>query len=506
MSLLRLPRLSYSLRALWVVVTLSALVAAGALRWRDAGEEFARQQAYCDDLVRTLGGTETLWIDKEVGVFCGVYSRPQGLEFVCEKRSPCWATMYRSDLREVTAVDVSYATWNSLSDSPVRAAVFRRLARLHSLRRLSININKLTEPDLLPLVELPNVEQITLHVLDQASADAVLAILGRMPTLREIDVQFSSAAINAINSPEQVEFLASHTEKLADGSSNKSAAKISPTGDGEEDEFLPSDDDDRGTFAVGRMPVIGLSARGFAHLRRLRDLQSLSLGNAVILDDGLAALASVKELYLSQCRIARAGYAGLAGCRQLVELNLISTDLPDEAAAAIGTLPNLRKLSLFEDVTDQQLAQICGQHRLEDLSLWNVNKLSPDGLKPLRDSPIKRLHVEIGHETAPQFLSQLSMVSTLRELEFQPMIPCSSFCRHSQTSLNWKPCTSVVRKFQPGAWPNCNEHFLTRRWRLATWSRVAANRRHLTSMTMPKWPMSNSVSVSQSLQRPQVRC
>ena len=209
MPRLWLPRLRFSLRALWAVVTLAAVASAGVIHWRDVGQDFARQQAYCDELVHTLGGDHTLWIDREVGVFCGSYSRPDGLEFVHEERSRSWATLYRSDLREITSVSVSYATWNELPDSPVRAAVFGRLAHLHTLRRLSIDIEKLSASDLLPLVELPNVEAVTLRGLDLGSADAALAVLGRMSRLHELEIEFSVDAIGAINSPEQLELLAS---------------------------------------------------------------------------------------------------------------------------------------------------------------------------------------------------------------------------------------------------------------------------------------------------------
>ena len=416
MPRLRRPRLSFSLRALWVLVTLAALASAGAIRWQDAGQEFARQQAYCDDLIQTLGGERTLWIDAEVGVFCGSYSRPDGLEFVHESCAPTWATMYRKGLREITSVSVTHAKWNEIPDSPVRLAVFQRLSRLHSLRRLSIHIEGLNARELLPLAELSNIEEVRLEGLDDDTADEMLQILGRMSKLRELSIEFSFESFGQVNFPEELEFLSLRATAPAGRSPRSAAAPTSTSDDTHVDEQPPIDDEDR-YFTDGRIPTIGLSYKGFAHLGRLPELRKLELGNAIILDAGLESLVSIRELRFDQCRIARAGYAGLAACREIVDLDMILTEVSNEAAAAIGHLPRLRKLFIFNSITDQQLAQICEQGRIEELTLCDVGELTKDGLKPLAKLPIASLSVSIHENPGPELLAGLSVVHSLRQLE-----------------------------------------------------------------------------------------
>ena len=110
----------------------------------------------------------------------------------------------------------------------------------------------------------------------------------------------------------------------------------------------------------------------------------MHLGNAVILDGGLGRSTRSQSWGYFSVGFRGPGTPGWP-VAALVELDISMSNLSDAAAAAIGALPQLRKLSLFDGVTDRQLAAICGQHGIEELSLWNVARIEPGRLEATED-------------------------------------------------------------------------------------------------------------------------
>ena len=60
----------------------------------------SEQEKRCQELVLSLGGDHAIFIAKEVPQFCGVYPRPEGLEFFTEQRDP-------GGVREVTGISIT---------------------------------------------------------------------------------------------------------------------------------------------------------------------------------------------------------------------------------------------------------------------------------------------------------------------------------------------------------------------------------------------------------------
>ncbi len=355
--------LKFSLRSLLILVMLAGLASAAAVKWVDYGHRFERQQRFCDQLIHDLGGTRTLWIERDVpvrGFRCGTYSRPEGLEFVVDRRTTGLARLYSGGLREVAEVYVSYAPWNAKrGSSEKRADIIRRVASLDSLREIHLNVEYITADELAPLAALTELKKVTLHTLDPESADAALALLGRFPALEELSIDLGNWLLHDIRSQEQIEALS----RLVSADNGPVKVRAIPAGD-EDDEEVEPGAENLDAWLKNYDPTVqryvstrGITAKGLAELGRSSSLQKLELRNAVLLDDGLKALASLRELTL-QCRIASAGYAGLAACNQLRALHISFADFESAGAAAIGSLPKLQELVANGPMNDAMLRNL----------------------------------------------------------------------------------------------------------------------------------------------------
>jgi hypothetical protein len=109
-------------------------------------------------------------------------------------------------------------------------------------------------------------------------------------------------------------------------------------------------------------------------LSRLKHLQSLNIGGALLLTDaglkGLAAMKDLRGLYLFHAPITDAGLKQLAALTNLQALDISSTRLTDAGLKDLAGLKQLRALNLGRtDVTDAGLKQLAGLQNLRWLNL-----------------------------------------------------------------------------------------------------------------------------------------
>jgi Leucine-rich repeat (LRR) protein len=101
---------------------------------------------------------------------------------------------------------------------------------------------------------------------------------------------------------------------------------------------------------------------GLAHLKELKGLAELDLGNTQITDAGLAHLKELKgltELDLSGTRITDAGFAHLKELKGLTTLYLWGTQITDAGLANLKELKGLTWLNIAEtQITDAGLEEL----------------------------------------------------------------------------------------------------------------------------------------------------
>jgi len=106
-------------------------------------------------------------------------------------------------------------------------------------------------------------------------------------------------------------------------------------------------------------------------LRKLLDLEVLSLHYTRITDDGLdsiPAAPSLRRLDLSGCKISDQGIAKLVCRTSLKELKLCSTLVMDECCKTIAAMPRLEKL----DITNCKISDLGFQVLLESATLQEI--------------------------------------------------------------------------------------------------------------------------------------
>ncbi len=154
-----------------------------------------------------------------------------------------------------------------------------------------------------------------------------------------------------------------------------------------------------------------LTEAGLAHLRRLKNLRIVRIGDARVNDAALGDLArlpQLQELFLLHTDgITDTGWANLAKMTELRDLVLGSTGITASATRHLASLTKLRSLDVFanpitdaglpwlEDlkalhklslsetgITDAGLSHLAGLTGLQDLDLSN-NRVSDNGLRHL---------------------------------------------------------------------------------------------------------------------------
>jgi hypothetical protein len=152
------------------------------------------------------------------------------------------------------------------------------------------------------------------------------------------------------------------------------------------------DDDLAGVPDASRLKNLSLcrtsvSDAGLAYLAGCNNLLWLDLSFTAASDEGLKhfqANSGLKQLFLEGTKVTAASLPVIAGFKQLEELDLSRLPLRDDDLAAISGLRNLKSLYLSRcAITDAGLTHLRGMKQLENLELGGT-QVTADGLKRLR--------------------------------------------------------------------------------------------------------------------------
>jgi hypothetical protein len=154
--------------------------------------------------------------------------------------------------------------------------------------------------------------------------------------------------------------------------------------------------DDALLEAVSEMPAVtsihlnevAVTADGLAHLKRLRNLDSVLIQLSKVSGEGLKRLGEVEKLKsLTLCGndIGAAGFEHLGKLTRLTYLNLESTRCTDDDVVLLKPLANLIDLDLGYNpgVTDAGLRHLTGLKKLAGLRLYGT-KVTDDGVADLK--------------------------------------------------------------------------------------------------------------------------
>ena len=141
-----------------------------------------------------------------------------------------------------------------------------------------------------------------------------------------------------------------------------------------------------------------LTGARFADMPFLDSLQTASLNDCGITDDGLRALSAGRQLEtlaLQSPKITDAGCASLARMKSLKSLQFSNSEFGDEGAAMVAQLPDLQTLNIQSTkITEAGLAKLSALKKLTELFVRNGNpQLSEAVLVDFQKSmPACRVH------------------------------------------------------------------------------------------------------------------
>ena len=156
------------------------------------------------------------------------------------------------------------------------------------------------------------------------------------------------------------------------------------------------------------------------HVGHLEKLESLRIQGATASESGMKSLerlGCLKRLTLTRSRVVTAGFAHLAGLKNLEYLNLERTNVDDHAAlAGLKTMTALTEVNLGgTTIADAGMDALRGSTKLEDLNLNNT-AISDAGLAPLANlSGLRRLSLK-GTRLSGAGLAHLKNLTKLEEL------------------------------------------------------------------------------------------
>jgi hypothetical protein len=232
-----------------------------------------------------------------------------------------------------------------------------RLGRLTSLKVLT-NLNPMTDEGLAQLAKLTDLESLTTRF--NLADDSVLALLERLPRLKDLSIHEGSPVIS-----------------------------FSPDLGGQETPIIQDKITDAWLAHVGRLHQLknltlfgsGISDAGLAHLKDLDQLETLLVGGGpgskksrLITDAGLAHLTrlrSLTTLSLDSTEITDSGLAQLVGLENLQRLSLNSASkVTDAGVAHLEKMPQLSSLDMnAQSLTDAGLSRFQSMTKLKGLSL-----------------------------------------------------------------------------------------------------------------------------------------
>jgi thiol-disulfide isomerase/thioredoxin len=163
----------------------------------------------------------------------------------------------------------------------------------------------------------------------------------------------------------------------------------------------------------------GISDAGVEHLKGLRHLTTLTIGNTRITNAGLKALTALEQLELiglHGTRINDEGVIHLKAFPQLKSLFLSKSEVTDEGLKTVKGLAGLELLWLAESrITDAGLAELARLPHLKSLNLEKTG-ITDEGLSHLSGfKELVYLNVQ-GTQVTASGLSRLASISRLKHL------------------------------------------------------------------------------------------
>ena len=166
---------------------------------------------------------------------------------------------------------------------------------------------------------------------------------------------------------------------------------------------------------------LSISSTGLANLAKMKELQTLNLGESSIVDADLAYLSmsklhELKSLNLGMTKIGDIGIHRLNALRKLEVLNLAETKISDRGLEAIGKVESLQFLNLNANkITDSGLANLGKLKNLEALYLAGT-QIGDGGLKQIAEFVNLRLLNVPGTTVSDNGLAHIAKLTKLRSL------------------------------------------------------------------------------------------
>lgn len=354
----------FSLRSFLVAVTLIAV----GLGWFFSSVENERRAA---EAIRAAGGTIVYdWQIRPPDAAPDFEPQPPGPEWLRNRLGSHWFD---------SIVEVNLNRYRNPRVKAQFSALVRQLAKLRSLREISIGGQGLEYDEYCALAGMKQVEILRLR-LDQEIREADVRALAGASGLREIHISYariSAAALRQFAESPRLESLTIDCDSFDRQTGRRLA------------EWQLRDDAAAAIGDISQLRTLQLFATeitdaGVAELCRLSQLETLVVGSARITSASFARIAKLSHLQRLGTwawRIDDADLPKLAELSELRNLDLL-TELSNASVPLVTTLPlpQMRSLRLRGNcISDASLPHFHRLPRLEwlDLEDTSVDKLGP---------------------------------------------------------------------------------------------------------------------------------
>ena len=266
------------------------------------------------------------------------------------------------------------------------------LAKLTSLKTLSLNVTEVRGSGLVHLEQLPSLR--SLRLMGNEFSEAGLAYLRNMTFLKELALfgpgwPLTNAGLANLSHLTSLENLDLHWKKqITDGG----MVHLKPMRSLKKLDLWHSQVTDAGLAQLKEMkslealelPPHGITDRGLAYLPELTELKHVSVGgssDSPITDEGLghlAGLPSIEALHIGGTGITDTGMSHIAGMSSLKTLAIGPGDcqVTNDGLARLATLKSLKTLSL--DGTRITVSGLAHLNKLPGMRTLHATSLSQD--------------------------------------------------------------------------------------------------------------------------------